>query len=111
MKIKCERSSAEAKMILFHEIGHYVNNDYLHFDSQSEEYAKECRLYAANNALLDLEIAADAFAAKDLVNDTVSTGFSLLLARVQSMYNCDGFDAEDVKEIETRIGLASQPAR
>lgn len=75
MKIKCERSSAEAKMILFHEIGHYVNNDYLHFDSQSEEFAKECRLYAANNALLDLEIAADAFAAKDLVNDTVSTEF------------------------------------
>ena len=107
MKIKCERSSAEAQMILFHEIGHYVNNDYLHFDSQSEEYAKECRLYVANTAVLDIEVAADAFASKYLGHNTVSTGFSLLLARVQSMYNCDGFDAEDVnpliKEIETRI--------
>ena len=102
-------------MILFHEIGHYVNNYYLHFDSRSDECAKECRLYAANNALLDLEVVAYAFTAKGLGHDTVSTEFSLLLARAQSMYNCDGFDAEDVnpfiKKIETRIGLASQPAR
>jgi Zn-dependent protease with chaperone function len=110
-----KQGSAEARMILFHELGHYANNDYLRYNYQSGEYDNERRLTVANGAVLDIEAAADAFAIKYLGQGTVISGLSLLLARVQTMYSGDGYDAEDVslliKEIENRIRLAKEPVR
>jgi hypothetical protein len=110
-----KRGSAEARMMLFHELGHYVNNDNLRYDYQSGEYGNERRVAVANGAVLDMEAAADSFAVDYLGRETVINGLSLLLARVQSMYSSTEYDSEDVrlltKEIETRIGFALQLTR
>lgn len=97
-----KRGTSESKMILFHEIGHYANNDMLTNMGNAD---KEREALVVKNKVSEKEIKADAFAVAYLGEDVVVTGLEDLKKRIIKDYA--DYDEESIritiKEIDIRI--------
>ncbi len=101
------RGAAEARTILFHEIGHYVNQDCANPDFSNESYRAR-RICTTEECLVtSFEAAADDFAVKYLGIEIVLKGLTHLLSRVKAMYENENFDADEtrlvINELDMRI--------
>ena len=95
---KLKAGDAEAKMILFHEVGHYVHKDYLVPQEEKDRVAR-----AMDDHVEERELAADDFAAEYLGRDTVIEGLGMLFARMKKEYK-DAPEAEiAIREVALRI--------
>jgi len=98
--LKC--GTPESRMILFHEIGHYANQDFLTNDGNTDA---EREALVVDGGISEKEIKADAFAASYLGNETVIEGLEALKKRILTDYA--DYDEESVritiKEIDIRI--------
>ena len=97
-----KHGTSESKMILFHEIGHYANNDMLTNMGNAD---KEREALVVKNKVSEKEIKADAFAVAYLGEDVVVTGLEDLKKRIIKDYA--DYDEESIritiKEIDIRI--------
>lgn len=101
------RGSAEARFILFHEIGHYVNQDCAELGFNNDTY-QESRINATENSVVSKhEAAADDFAVRYFGREQAIKGLSCLLSRIKGKYDNEDYDANDtrlaIKELEMRI--------
>lgn len=96
-------SEALAETILFHEIGHYINDGLKKNDENQRERVKE----ATMGGVAAKELAADAFAAKFLSHDRVTAALEELKRQTVEEYSGEEYDPEEVaivlKEIDARI--------
>ena len=97
-----KHGTSESKMILFHEIGHYANNDMLTNMGNADE---EREALVVKNKVSKKEIKADAFAVSYLGKDTVITGLEDLKNRILRDYA--DYDKDSIlittREIDIRI--------
>ena len=97
-----KRSSADARVAFFHELGHYVNGDVGNGDMHCDE--DRCQL-VAENSVSEKELKADKFAVSYFGKDIVVLGLELLKQRILKDYA--DYDEESVrlatKEIDIRI--------
>lgn len=98
---KLKNGTEEAKLILFHEIGHYVNNDQNPNDADLE------RENAIRNEYVSIkELFADEFAASYIGKDAAITGLEQLAQNIRDKYY-EHADEESfslaMREIELRI--------
>lgn len=96
-----KRGKPYARMILFHELGHYFHNDFLTQNEQSEEERFDLASQGRPN---ELEIRADSFAVEYLGVEIVAEGLDCLYNLVKYKYNeYDECDLSVVlKEIDIR---------
>ena len=78
-----KKKTKESETILFHELGHYVNNDIATNDGNEDD---ERENLVANNMVSRKEINADAFAVQYLGIDCVVKGLSDLRGRILAEY-------------------------
>jgi len=97
-----KRGTPESRMILFHEIGHYLNQDILTNEGNADE---EREALVTENKVSEKEIKADAFAVAYLGRETVIAGLEALKVRILAEYaDCDEESIRiTVKEIDLRI--------
>lgn len=94
-----KRATSESRTILFHEIGHYFNNDILTNEGNSDEEREKLVL---NNKVSEKEVSADAFAVKYLGKDVVIDGLRNLKQRIFTEF--DEYDGLlSAMEIDMRI--------
>ena len=97
-----KQGTPESKTILFHELGHYVNQDILTNEGNTDA---EREALVADDKVCEKEIKADAFAVSYLGNETVIAGLEALKTRIIIEYG--DYDEESihitVKEIDIRI--------
>ena len=102
-----KRGSNMARMIVFHEIGHYCNKD--HFNrAGSGEDANTARIQTVNSGGVDSkEVAADQYAARYLGTDAVVAGLREIRQEIQRRYGTGEYDAESynaaIKELDLRM--------
>lgn len=97
-----KHGTPESRMILFHEIGHYANNDFLTNEGNVDA---EREALVAENKVSKKEIKADAFAVSYLGKDVVIAGLEDLKKRILRDYA--DYDEDSlritIKEIDIRI--------
>lgn len=102
-----KKGTDEAKLILFHEIGHYANKDYLSSKSNKDYGYDKLRVDATEKGYVkESELTADDFAAEYIGKDTIINGLHQLLLRTKescSRYPESSYVAFAIKEIELRI--------
>ena len=96
-----KRGTAEARMILLHELGHYYNKD---ISGGKCTDRKEREYLATNGYVSQAELCADAFAVEYLGADMVISGLTSLIARILHDY-------EDYEEESLAIPIAELKAR
>ncbi len=92
-----------ARMILFHELGHYYYGDLQNKDFKQEEYQKRRENAIKNGGVVDEEVRADAFALNYLDLEYVTKALEILKEKIQEKYGPDK-DAElIIEEINIRM--------
>ena len=99
-----KRGSSMARMILFHELGHYVNGD-INPGYNEKIYEKEREELAQSGKVANAELLADAFAAKYLGKKIAVLGLIALKEKGIEEY---GEDQLAIKELERRIEILSE---
>ena len=94
-----KRGKPYARMILFHELGHYFHNDNL---TQSKHSDEERFKLASQGIPNKVEIRADSFAVEYLGVEIVAEGLDCLYSLVKCKYNEENEYAVILKEIDIR---------
>ena len=110
-----KRGSNMARMIVFHEIGHYCNKDHFNRAGSGEE-ANAARIQAVSSGVVDSkEAAADHYAVRYLGKEAVVAGLREIRQELQHLYGTDEYDAESynaaITELDLRINVISKAIR
>lgn len=97
--------SAEALTILFHELGHMVNQDSIAVGRDEEEYQQGRKDCVKAGRVEEREILADNFAAKYLGAQMVIEGLSSLLEHEKTAYSPDEYDQDEIDIMLSELRL------
>lgn len=101
-----KRGSAMARLIVFHELGHYVHGD-LKKGFTSESYDESRAKAAQGNTVLHMELAADQYAADYLGCDIAVKGLQELRAATEARWAGN----EEIDQNELTVALSELDAR
>ena len=101
-----KRGSAMARLIVFHELGHYVHGD-LKKGLTSESYDESRAKAVQDNTVLQMELAADQYAADCLGRDVAVKGLQELRAATEARWAGN----EEIDQKELAVSLSELDAR